>query len=82
MMVIKNYEEKGLYEFGLNYPLGTNTEGFYITTNKEFFVSPSIWSSGKWSIIPATPEVTMKINLERFEGNEEEVLNKLKEWTV
>lgn len=82
MMIIENYEEKGLFEHGSNFSLPPNAEQFYITKDKQFFVRPSIWNPDKWVIIPSTPEVAMKINHKRFFGNEEEILNKLKEWTV
>ena len=89
-MIIENFEEKGLFEHKL--VLGTDPNlidtgdltrftDFYITKDMQFFVRPSIWNPEKWVIIPSTPRIAMKINLERFEGNEEEVLNKLKEWT-
>ena len=80
-MIIENYEKKGLLEHGCNFSLD-NPEQFYLTKDKQFFIRPSIWNPEKWVIIPSSPEVMTKINYERFEGNEEEILNKLKEWTV
>jgi hypothetical protein len=81
-MIIENHEEKGLYQHQLNINgVIEDNIGFYITKDLQFFVKPSIWSIGKWSIVPSTPESAMKVKLERFEGKEEDVLNKLKEWS-
>ena len=83
MMVIENFEEKGLYEHRLDAKfLGGFHQGFYVTKDLQFFVRPSIWNADKWVIIPSSPEVAIRINLERFQGNEQEILNKLKEWKV
>lgn len=80
-MIIENFEEKGLLEHGLNISVETDfNDGFYVTKDKQFFVRPSIWNPDKFVIIPSTPKIAMKINLERFEGNEQEVLEKLKGW--
>lgn len=82
-MIIENFEEKGLFTQVLgSVPAPEFNEGFYVTKDFNFFVRPSIFNIEKWVIIPATPEVFMKINCERFEGNEEEVLKKLEEWKV
>lgn len=80
-MIIENFKEKGLLIHGLEkLPETDFNDGFYITKDKQFFVRPSLWNPDKWVIIPSTPEIAMKINLERFEGNEQEVLEKLKVW--
>lgn len=80
-MIIENFEEKGLFIHGLNPPfLKDFNDGFYVTKDGQFFIRPSIFGTEKWVIVPTTPEIAMRINHERFEGNEEEVLKKLKEW--
>ena len=80
-MKIENFKEKGLFEHRLNFPLPEETFNYYTSKDLRFFVKPSIWELGKWVIIPSSPKVAMEIKLERFVGDEQRVLEKLKEWT-
>lgn len=83
-MKIKNFEEKGLllHELSNNFRnLTGRDEEYYLTKDMQFFVCESVFNPGKWTITPATPEAAIKISHERYSGNEQDVLNKLKEWT-